>query len=293
LWIPHQVALEYHKNRIKRIKQAESNFANVKKKVEEATKALGFNNIPSKCFPSEIAEEMRESVKKAFSIFENKLLPYEKDLIKVDGTDDIRSRITNLFQGKIGEPFTSQAELNEIYVEGEQRYKISCPPGFTDDDKEEYYVNGLFFKGIYGDLIIWKQILKQVTSESLSHVIFVTDDRKPDWWRQENGKAVAHRELVEEILHAGASTFYMYDSKNFLKDARKYLQSEIKEESIQQVEEVSVLNNLSESEIKDDSDLPFITKLASKLLIQLRTQRKRSQTNLADLETILEMLDES
>jgi hypothetical protein len=296
LWIPHQVALEYHKNRIKRIKQAESNFVNVKKKLEEATKALGFNNISSKCFPSEIAEEMRESVQKAFSVFEDKLVPYQKDLIKVDGTDDIRSKITNLFQGKIGEPFTSQVELDKIYLEGEQRYKIGCPPGFTDDDKEDYYVNGLFFKGIYGDLIIWKQILKQVTSESLSHVIFITDDSKPDWWRQDNGKPVANRELVEEILQAGASMFYMYNSKGFLKNARKYLKSQIKEESIQQVEEISVSNTLSESEIQNDISPPFVAVLLSKLINQIRAdqdRRKKLKIELAEMKDILEIFEES
>ena len=104
----------------------------------------------------------------------------------------------------------------------------------------------LVFKRAYGDLILRKQILKQVNSKPLNHIIFITRDKKDDWWKKEHGKTIRPRpELTEEILDAGASMFYMYKPERFLKYARKYLQLEVKEESIQQVEEVSVSNSLS------------------------------------------------
>jgi hypothetical protein len=131
------------------------------------------------------------------------------------------------------------------------------PPGFLDKDKDKdknnncYIHKGLVFKRAYGDLILWKQILKQVNSKPLSHIIFITRDNKDDWWRKEHGKTIGARpELTEEILDAGASMFYMYKPERFLKYARKYLQLEVKEESIQQVEEVSVSNSLSEPELR-------------------------------------------
>jgi len=267
LWIPHQVALEYHKNRLNRIKKAESNFADAKKAWDKTLS----NNFNSKCFPPEIVKEMKENAKKVFDTFWDKLAPYREELIQIDGPDYIRDKITDLFQGKIGKPPVNQAELDEIYLEGEQRYKISRPPGFGDRRKEEgednYYIwNGLAFNTAYGDLILWKQILEQVKSKPLSHVIFITGDNKPDWWTKEKGKNIGRRELVEEILEAGACMFYMYQPEIFLKCAQKYLHLEVKEESIQQVEEVSILNNLVEAELENVSSrqlLPFKRSLSN------------------------------
>jgi hypothetical protein len=259
LWIPHQVALEYHENRITRIKQAESNFTEAKKILDiEASKILDqkttqalSHNFKSQYFSPEAVQEIKENVKKVFDTFWDKLAFGREDLIQINGSDYIRDKITDLLQGKIGEPPINQAELNEIYSEGQQRYEIFRPPGFKDlEDKKpdsHYICKGLAFKRVYGDLILWKQILKQVKSKSLSHIIFITGDNKEDWWRKERGETIGGRpELVEEILEAGASLFYMYKPERFLEYAQKYLQLEVKEESIQQVKEVSVSKSLQE-----------------------------------------------
>jgi len=201
---------------------------------------------------------MIEDVKKVFDTFGDKLVSCKEELIKINGTDYIRDRITDLFREKIGESPANQKELDEIYLEGEQRYKIFRPPGFGDDkknqDKDNNYIHqNLVFKKAYGDLILWKQILKEVKSKSLTHIIFITGDNKPDWWRREHGKTIGPRpELVEEILEAGASLFHMYTPDNFLRYATDYLQLEIAEKSIQQVKEVSVSNSLSEPELDAD-----------------------------------------
>ena len=266
LWIPHQVALEYHENRLNRIKQAESNFTKIKKILDieaskildkETTKTLS-HNFKSQYLSPGVVQEIRENVKKVFDIFLDQLASCREDLIQIDGNDYIRDKITDLFQGKIGEPPINQAELNEIYSEGQQRYEISRPPGFKDqqikDPDSHYIYKGLVFKRVYGDLILWKQILKQVKSKSLSHIIFITGDNKPDWWRIEDGETIGGRpELVEEISEAGASLFYMYKPERFLEYARKYLQLEVKEKSIQEVEEISVSNSLAELELQDDT----------------------------------------
>jgi len=253
LWIPHQVALEYQRNRINRIKKAESNFDGAEENLNEIIR----NIIKAfKYVPSELVEDMIKDVEKVFNSFKDNLIPLKENVVKIDGADYIRDKITDLFQEKIGESPTNQEELEQIYVEGEQRYKICRPPGFKDKgkDKEKPYIyKGLVFKREYGDLIVWKQILKQVESNSLSHIIFITGDTKDDWWRTEDGKTIGgpHPELTQEIVDAGASMFYMYRPERFLEFAKKYLQQEIKEKSIQQVEEVSVSNSLSEPELHD------------------------------------------
>lgn len=84
LWIPHQVALEYHKNRINRIKQAESNFPTANNLLDQTTETLS-QNFNSQCFPPEVVQEMRENVKKVFDTFGDKLASCREELIQIRG----------------------------------------------------------------------------------------------------------------------------------------------------------------------------------------------------------------
>lgn len=84
LWIPHQVVLEYHENRINRIKQAESSFTTAKNLLDQTTETLS-QNFNSQCFPPEIVQEMRENVKKVFDTFWDKLASCREELIQIRG----------------------------------------------------------------------------------------------------------------------------------------------------------------------------------------------------------------
>ena len=84
MWIPHQVALEYHENRINRIKQAESNFTTAKNLLDQTAETLS-QNFNSQCFPPEVVQEMRENVKKVFDTFWDKLASCREKLIQIRG----------------------------------------------------------------------------------------------------------------------------------------------------------------------------------------------------------------
>jgi hypothetical protein len=72
----------------------------------------------------------------------------------------------------------------------------SVPPGFLDKDKDKnnncYIHKGLVFKRAYGDLILRKQILKQVNSKPLNHIIFITRDKKTIGGEKNMGKLLDH-----------------------------------------------------------------------------------------------------
>jgi hypothetical protein len=267
LWIPHQIALEYQENRNSRIIQAESKFVLAKNSLDliiqdTQEKLSGLSD--SKCLPPQALTEMINEIKEVYVAFENKSAFHKEELIRINEPDNIRDKLSNLFHGKIGDSFVDQAELDQIYNEGKHRYEICQPPGFGDKDKEKRknnsYINeNLVYRKAYGDLIIWKQILKQVESKVLNHIIFVTSDNKEDWWEKEDGRTIGpRRELTQEILAAGASMFYMYKPGSFLKWATERLPLlEVKEESIQEVEEVSLSNSLSELEVQDNSSRPL------------------------------------
>ncbi len=244
LWIPHQVALEFQENRTKVIEEQEKKFDSIKKILEDNQSRITreLHN-----FPSVNHETLIDKISQLFGEFLEEIKPLETKQLKSNEPDYIRDVVDSLFKGKIGEPPT-QLELESIEKEGEKRYKIKYPPGFKDEQskkkKAPYLCNGMSFKREYGDLILWKEILKEVEIRNWKQIIFVTDDGKEDWWREEQGKTIGARpELVEEICKAGASIFYMYTPERFLKYAKEYIEVDIKEESIQQVEEISAIRN--------------------------------------------------
>jgi len=248
LWIPHQVALEFQENRMTVINEQVNKSKTIKEILsqEEAS-------IKGKLRQCSVKHEnLLLNLNKLFDEFLEEVTLLENQKFKLEEQDYIRDIIDNLFKGKIGEPPTKQ-ELTDIYTEGKERYSIKYPPGFRDLTHKKqavpYLCNGMSFQREYGDLILWKEILKEVKSNNRKHVIFITEDGKEDWWHKEKGENIgARHELVEEICKAGASIFHMYTPEHFLKYAKEYIKVNIKEESINQVKIISDSREIEKGE---------------------------------------------
>lgn len=75
-----------------------------------------------------------------------------------------------------GVPFT-YPEVMEIVREGRFRYENSIPPGYKDGENDKK----IGFQ-VYGDLIVWKEILRYAKKEK-KPVLFICDDMKEDLYR--------------------------------------------------------------------------------------------------------------
>jgi hypothetical protein len=62
--------------------------------------------------------------------------------------------------------------VEEIKAAGDSRYFHKLPPGFEDDKKE---------LNLFGDLIIWKEIIEYCEDNDHKKVILLTNDNKKDW----------------------------------------------------------------------------------------------------------------
>ena len=95
-----------------------------------------------------------------------------------------------MFEGKVGTPYTEE-KLGKIYKEGEKRYKKKIPPGYKDIDKPGFE--------IYGDLVLWFQVIDKAKSEK-RQIILIVDEKKEDWWFKSKGKIIGPRpELINEM----------------------------------------------------------------------------------------------
>ena len=119
---------------------------------------------------------------------------------------------------------------------GKHRYEFKIPPGYGD-------LYGKEKKGtqIFGDLIIWKQMLEYSKEKKLP-IIFITNDIKKDEdWCYLDKKATEDRiyspreELIKEIKDFSGVDFWMYNLPQFLFNAKEYIQASIDEELIQSI----------------------------------------------------------
>lgn len=174
------------------------------------------------------------------SILENQ----QKLLLTKLTEDEILDFVEKLFSGKTGQPFDSE-KLNEIAKEGEERYQQEIPPGYKDykkDNTDDQYRK-------YGDLIVWKQIIEHAKSQN-KPVIFITDDKKEDWWLEQSGRTIGPRpEIIEEFYVATNQKFWMYTVDKFIQESAKISKSTVSPEVIEEIIKVSL--DANESDLYD------------------------------------------
>lgn len=206
IWIPNQVFKEYSKNKYKifgDLKKRYSQFENslltilndFERKLERAliisykykyvgTESLSDNIKKKSKEYREIIESYKESLGKEYEV----ITLGSPDIIK-----EIEDFVNKLDKNKkIGKKIGFKEQM-EIINEGEFRYKYNIAPGYRDNDKE----------GIekFGDLFIWKEILKLPTiDDNVQNIIFITGDVKDDWWsKDQQGNIEVKGELLSEF----------------------------------------------------------------------------------------------
>ncbi|MFT4804890.1 MAG: hypothetical protein ACI83B_002985 [Sediminicola sp.] len=274
VWIPYHVGLEFQRNRLKVIAAQHKRYSEVQSIVSTSISSMqkDLDGLQLKKRHSHInPDKLIENIDKIKNEFLKELGTLEEKSIGVTSIDEIREKIDNLFNGKIGSPPNDQKEIDDLFKEGDVRYKNSIPPGFKDSKKDEknpdeFTYGGITYKQKYGDLIVWKQIIQQAVKESLKDVIFITDDNKADWWWKvdSNGKKTigVRPELTEELTReAGVVRFYAYNTEGFLSYANEQLGAEVTEEAIEEVREVSVVNR---NHINDRNNMRQLAMTAEK-----------------------------
>jgi hypothetical protein len=242
LFLPYQAALEFHNARLKLIKGLANAHNDILELIKSNfLKALEPQISHFKKHPSIIVENIFKLHTEFLRKVSQELSKQKKNHPEFDQEDAILEELTNLFDDKLGEDFDKDV-LNTIYLEGKERYSMQIPPGYKDSGKKGE-------RQMYGDLIIWKELIGYVNKEK-KPLIFVTDDRKEDWWTIEGGETVRPREeLIKEFFNLTGVRILIYNADAFLQYAKeRKLVPKIKETSIKEVQEIrkseEVINEL-------------------------------------------------
>lgn len=235
VFMPYQVGHEFHSNRtivIETLNNSYNSLLNgIKELFEKSIKSHlnQFKRHPSIDIDS-INKLLDEFIKKLAGELEKQKKNHPDFLV----TDNVLENLTDIYKNKVGKQF-SKDDLKKIFSEGKDRYEQQIPPGYKDLENKRK-------KGeqhIYGDLIIWKEIINYTIKEK-KNVILVTDDRKEDWWTIDNGRTIRPREeLIKEFFDLTKTRILIYNADNFLHYAKeRKVVTKIKETSIKEVKEI-------------------------------------------------------
>lgn len=240
LWMPHQVALEYHYNRKSVIVEQSGSY----EKVCDA-----FDDVPNKVRNmlnqdlSNFKKRHKEDVESFFEIIKKVTDEQIKKLrnkneIELDLTkeDTIKNKITELYENKVGKPY-EYSKMKELEKEAEERFKKSIPPGYKDLNKKTgtKFYNGVVIQNKLGDIILWKQILNFALEREVN-IIFLTDEQKEDWWYDINNKIIGPRvELLNEFTYVTNKEFHMFSSIGFVERHEE----DLNQNTVSEVREVS------------------------------------------------------
>lgn len=231
LWIPHRVGFEFHRLRISTINQQSAAFTEIEnllsKARTQAENALnGYKRHPSLDI-GPLRETFTDAITGLIESVKDARNRHETDVLAKKTNDETLEKITNLYDGRVGEPFTEEV-LDAVHKEGAARYLKKVPPGFNDARADDH-------PDQYGDLVLWKQLLAHVESVK-KPAIFVTDDQKDDWWYiVEKNRYGARPELVDEYYQSSGQRVHFMTTDRFLDFAKSKIE-DISSDSITELE---------------------------------------------------------
>lgn len=264
LWIPHHVFFEYLKNKSSKIREPISrsyhplNDKYVKPILDSVHRSLGRldalkNNIKNAdSHPHMVSEEieaygrqLKEFLKTTADFgktFHDKIEQKIHEILLLEQHDTVYENIKRYF--KVGREYSYDEILN-ITMEGKHRYEFKIPPGYED-------LKDKIGTQIFGDLIIWKQLL-EYSKENKKNIVFVCNDVKEDWWHLVSDKKEKKRthgprkELIKELKDYSGGTFWMYNQARFLDVANTLMKSNVLSRYIDQMSSLIVSGALDKS----------------------------------------------
>lgn len=229
VFIPHQAAKEFLKNRLVVTAGQANEYTKSIKSINELLSSISSKDRHP-FLPEANLEEFVVYSKRIIELLENQ----QNSLLQKLTNDEILDLIEKLFNGKTGKPF-EETELEEISKQGELRYQREIPPGYKDVKKDN--MDDPYRK--YGDLIVWKQIIEHAKSQG-KPIVFITDDKKEDWWLEQSGRTIGPRpELIEEFYRDTNLPFWMYTVDKFVEESAKVAKTEVSQEVLDEIIKIS------------------------------------------------------
>jgi hypothetical protein len=206
LWISHQAAAEFFRNRSTVIANTDKEFDLADSELKQAA-AVVDRIRGNRLVPRELVSTLASGIKPALDQARETLKATREAHPDYLTADPLLEQILTLFDGCVG-PEPTGTELESLRKEAERRKSQKIPPGFLDESK-----NG---DKSYGDYFLWAQVLAHAATQDRP-VVLVTSERKDDWWEKCKGRRLPRRELLEDAARIAKKPVLLYETDNFLK----------------------------------------------------------------------------
>lgn len=229
VWIPHQAAQEFWRNREHTILTRRNSHRDAVKSLERPTQAVrdvvtrwahtvGLSH-PRLAELHGILDETFDQIRDAIGrVPDNDPLHGARDTNK----DPVLATLQLLLKGRVGPPL-SQEDLAKALKEADRRAVAEIPPGYKDRDKPDH-------RGA-GDYLVWEQAVREAVRRS-ADVLFVTSDVKEDWWRKVRDSPAGPRvELVNELRDRAGTRLFMLQPQDLLQIAGRQFEVSVRPES--------------------------------------------------------------
>lgn len=234
VFIPYQVAKEYHPKYVELCVKLRKKYENAITDLTKLTDPFKQLEKLNSDYVRFIDKEFKKSVKDEFDLQVSKIrdkyvssISFLKEELE---TGILFRKVGDFFSDKVLESL-SDKEIEETHKNGKERYDKEIPPGYMDEKKGD---------NIYGDLIIWEEIIKCVASRpDVKYAIFVSDDVKEDWILKISGEQHGPRqELINEFNDRAHSRFFKMTVDTFI-DAIQTAYKVVEEAEAKQAQEAS------------------------------------------------------
>ncbi len=199
-WIPNQVYREFSRNSKSKKNEVIEYYKNARvnciKELERTKDIVGqtFENFRRKQrtdgeeLKGAVLNDFQAIIQKFKSGYEELEKSYTEELAVICEEDIVSELVDEVYENSKTRDFSIMEKV-QICEEGEVRYKYKIAPGYTDEEKKSDFDGGDFYRK-YGDLIIWKELLKKVEDTNIN-TLFIEDEKKKDWFSEKGGTKLA------------------------------------------------------------------------------------------------------
>ncbi len=232
LWVPYQVAHEYHKNRLGVISRQDAFYDKICAAWDRLQESL---QTATKEAPKGLRDKVDREFRGARGRFDRALQKIRAQKVvtrdSAVSSDPFRDRWDVLLRGRVGQ-LPSVELLLTRHEEARRRADQHIPPGYEDSTKSE--------DRAAGDYLIWCEILDR--AQNSDHpILFVTNEQKEDWCLKVAGRTIGPRpELVREVRERSQQTYCQHTLESFLYHTSRYFDTAtVSEETLERVAHVT------------------------------------------------------
>lgn len=196
-WLTFQAAREYH-SKVEKVIQRHLEKRNDVDTILRTEKSPNLQTFYNKheTFFSEKTKDVFEKHLAPLTDSHRKWHQETKKIVKdlsrkyIADCEDTKIRIAELFDGAVGSQFDDDWLISHNAL-AEMRIRNRMPPGFSDGEKPA---------NSNGDVFLWFELIAE-TAERKLDLVFITNDRKEDWFipNHEGGVLCPRPELLNEM----------------------------------------------------------------------------------------------